>query len=182
MTNPTFSTTRAGYSDAPQGTEQVHTLIVVFEDRTGTLDRVVGVLRRKRARVLSLSLRQTETPEIVQITTQIKDSEVGIDQLVEQMRKIVDVHAVLNLGPKQAISRALVLVKVSTQTANAQEILASVQQFGATLVRTETDAIILEATGDETQLANVINALQSYSVREIARSGSAALKIETGQK
>ncbi len=40
---------RAGQADAPKGTERSHTLLVLANNEPGMVDRVVGVLRRRRA-------------------------------------------------------------------------------------------------------------------------------------
>jgi acetolactate synthase-1/3 small subunit len=175
MTNSTGIATRAGTSDAPRGTESTHTLIVLVEDRTGAIDRVVGVLRRRRARAHSLTLTQSTTPDIVRITTQIKDAEVAVDQLVAQLRKIVDVRQVLNLTNEQAVVRELALITVQAQAAGARAIIETGQQFGAFIVDITADAVVLEATGSTEKLEQLISALQPFGIREIARSGSVAV-------
>src|SRR5947208_1602559 len=114
MTNITYATTvtRTGCSDAPQGTEQVHALVIHVADRPGSVDRVVGVLRRRRAQLHSFNLSQSDTPEIVRITALVKDTKVGIDNLFEQVRRVVDVRQASHAPARQAIMREMALVSV----------------------------------------------------------------------
>ena len=95
MTN--VAVARAGYSDLPRGAEFVHVLIALVEDRPGAVDRVVGVLRRKRANTQSLSMGRSETPDVVRITALVKDLDVSVDNLAEQVRKVADVRQVVDL-------------------------------------------------------------------------------------
>jgi acetolactate synthase-1/3 small subunit len=172
MTNAVMS--RAGYSDLPRGAEAIHILIVLVEDRPGAIDRVVGVLRRKRANTQSLSVGRSEVPDVVRITALVKDSDVSVDNLAEQVRKIVDVRQVTNLTVQQAVIRELVLVKVGTTTDNVHEVIATADQFGGTVVAITLDTITFEVSGDEEKITKCIDALQAYDIREIARSGHVA--------
>ena len=169
MTNAAVS--RAGYSDLSRGTEAVHVLIVLVEDRPGAVDRVVGVLRRKRANTQSLSMGRGDAPDIVRITVLVNDFDVSVDNLVEQVRKVVDVRQATNLTTQQAVIRELVLVKVGTTADNIHEAIATAGQFGAAAVALSPDTITFEVSGSEEKISKCIDALQAYDIREIARSG-----------
>lgn len=172
MTNATIQ--RAGYSDLPRGAEAVHVLIALVEDCPGAVDRVVGVLRRKRANIQSLSMGRGDAPDIVRITALVKDSEVSIENLAEQVRKVIDVRQVTNLTTQQAVIRELVLVKVGTTADNIQEVLAVADQFGAATVSVKIDEITFEISGSEEKILKCIKAFQAYDIREIAHSGHVA--------
>src|SRR5215469_2366185 len=131
MTNTAYATTiaRTGCSDAPQGMERVHTLLVLVFDRPGAVDRVVGVLRRRRAHLQSFNLSQTETPDVVRITALVKDTKVGVDHLFEQIRKIVDVREASHALAQEAFLREMALVNVSTASASVATIMSAAQQF-----------------------------------------------------
>ncbi len=172
MTNAAMP--RAGYSDLPRGAEAVHVLIMLVEDRPGAVDRVVGVLRRKRANTQSLSMGRGDAPDLVRITALVKDSNVSVDNLAEQVRKVVDVRQVTNLTVQQAVIRELVLVKVSTTADNVHEAIAAADQFGGTAVAITPDTVTFEISGSEEKITKCIDALQAYDIREVARSGCIA--------
>src|SRR5262249_23703190 len=163
-----------GYSDLPRGAEAVHVLIMLVEDRPGAVDRVVGVLRRKRASAQSLSMGRGDAPDVVRITALVKDSDVSIDNLAEQVRKVVYVQQVTNLTAEQAVIRELILIKVSTTADNVHEAIAAAGQFGGTAVAITPDTVTFEVSGNEEKISKCIDALQAYSIREIARSGHIA--------
>src|SRR5947207_3254549 len=88
---------RPGQADAPAGTDQSHTIVVLAYDKHGALDRIIGVLRRRRAKMQAFAIGRNEFPDMARITIVMNDSEVAVEQLVEQLRKIVDVQHVENL-------------------------------------------------------------------------------------
>jgi len=167
--------TRSGCSDAPQGAEQVHSLVVLVADRPGSVDRVVGVLRRRRAQIQSFNLSQTETSDIVRITALVKDTKVGVDQLFEQVRKIVDVREAGHALAQEAFVREMALVNVSTISTSADSIISAGQSFDARVVETNSESVTLEATGTEEQVVAFIDAMRVYGICDVARSGCVAL-------
>ena len=147
---------RAGYSDLPRGAEAVHVLIVLVEDRPGAVDRVIGVLRRKRANTQSLSMGRGDTPDVIRITALVNDSDVSVDNLVEQVRKVIDVRQVTNLTAQQAVIRELVLVKVATATDNIHEVIAAADQFGGVAIAIMPDTVTFEVSGSEEKSQSVL--------------------------
>jgi acetolactate synthase-1/3 small subunit len=166
---------RAGYSDAPRGSERIHILTVIVEDRPGAIDRVVGVLRRKRAHTQSLALSPSGTPEVVRITALVKDVDVSVENLVEHLRKIIDVRQITNLTSEQALIRELALVQVNATPENQHEIIEAASQFGAAVVAATSDVLTFEVSGSEEKLARFFSVLEPFGVRDVVRSGAIAL-------
>ena len=175
MTSAHLPNERPGQSNAPQGSECSHTLVILLNDRHGALDRVVGVLRRRRAKAQTLTIGQSELPNVARITVVIEDSEVGVEQLVEQLRKVVDVRHVVNLSSEQTVARELALIKVSSTPSNSSEIIELGHLFGAHVVDATSESVTLEVTGSKVKLEKLVNELQTYGIREIARTGSVAM-------
>jgi acetolactate synthase I/III small subunit len=166
---------RAGQAEAPKGTERSHTLLVLANNEPGMVDRVVGVLRRRRAQPQTISIGQSEIANVSRITIQVNDSEVGVEQLIEQLRKIVDVRQVVNLSAEQAVARELALVKVNASAETRAEIIETGHHFGAHIVDLTQETVTLEVTGSEEKIEKLVALLQRFGVREIARTGSVAM-------
>jgi acetolactate synthase I/III small subunit len=181
MTNTPVPTERSGQSNKPQGTEQDHTLIALVEDRPGAVDRVVGLMRRRRANMHTLVLGRSELPDVVRVTVVVNDSEVGADQLVEQLRKIVDVRRVFNVTSQLAVSRELALIKVSSTPVSFNTIVELGHHFGAHAVDIASESVTLEVTGSEEKIEKLVDSLQEYGIREIARSGRVAMVRGVGE-
>lgn len=175
MNDQTITYERSGHSDIPEAQTRAHTLIVLAHDRPGAVDRVVGLMRRRRANMQGLVLGRSEAQEFVRITLMVNDSEVHVDHLIEQLRKIIDVSQVTNLTAQQALMRELALIKVSNPTEGASEIIELGDLFGAHVVDIDQETVTLEVTGSQEKIDNFISRLQKYDIREIARSGCIAL-------
>ena len=176
MTDQVAHLERSGQSDAPAGTARSHTIVVLAHDRHGALDRIVGVLRRRRAKMQAFEIGRSELPDMARITIVMNDSEVGVEQLVEQLRKIVDVQHVVNLSSEQTVARELALIKVnSSESQNAGEIIELGHLFGAHVVDVTQQTVTLEVTGSEEKVEKLVNSLQSFGIREIARTGRVAM-------
>jgi acetolactate synthase-1/3 small subunit len=183
MTTQTITPTeRSGQSNVPQGAEHAHTLVILVEDRPGAVDRVVGLLRRRRANMQTLVLGRSEQPDVVRVTIVVNDSEVALEHLVEQMRKIVDVQHVMKLTSQHAVSRELALIKVKSTPDNVYEIIEQAHLWGAHAVDMAPEAVTLEVTGSEEKIAKLVSLLQAYGIREIARSGCVVMARGVGDE
>lgn len=169
------TTDRAGYSDAPRGTERTHFLSVLVEDRPGSVDRVVGLLRRKRANARSVSLGPAETAAHVRITAQVQDSDVSVANLVEHLRKVFDVHQVTSLTTEQAVVRELALVQVNTTADNQQAAIEAAHEFGALVADVTSNTITFEVSGSTDKVARFLGHMETFGVREVARTGAVTL-------
>lgn len=167
---------RPGQADATAGTDQTHTIVVLAHDRHGALDRIIGVLRRRRAKMQGFAIGRNEFPGMARITIVMNDSEVDAEQLVEQLRKIVDVQHVENLISEQTVSRELALIKVNNNDSQySTEIIELAHQFGAHVVDVTQQTLTLEVTGSEEKVEKFVDSLKSFGIREVARTGRVAM-------
>jgi acetolactate synthase-1/3 small subunit len=171
---------RSGQSNAPQGAEQAYTLVMLVNDRPGAVDRVINMLRRRRASMQSLVVGRSELPDVVRITVNVNDSEVEFNHLLEQLRKVIDVQHIVNLSPARAIARELALVKVNSTTETCSEIIELGHFFGAHAVDVADETITLEVTGSEEKVEILVSQLHKYGIREVARTGCVAMTRGTG--
>lgn len=171
----TPSIERAGQSDAPEGAAHTYTLVISIHERPGAVDRVVGLLRRRRANMQALTIGRSEQPEVTRITAVTNDSEVAVGQLVEQIRKVVDVRQVIHLSSEQMVERELALIKVTSDTGRSHEIIELGQQFGAHVADVAPETVTLEMTGNTARVEQLLHRLQPFGIREIARTGSVAM-------
>jgi acetolactate synthase-1/3 small subunit len=124
----------------------------------------------------AFAIGRNELPDIVRITIVMNDSEVGAEHLVEQLRKIVDVQHVANLSSEQTVARELALIKVnSNESQSASEIIELGHLFGAHVVDVTQQTVTLEVTGSEEKVEKLVDSLQSFGIREIARTGRVAM-------
>ncbi len=175
MTSHAAPPTRAGQENAPKDGDRTHILVLFANDSHGVLDRIVGLLRRRRSNMQTFAIGRSELPNVVRITVVMNDSEVGVDQLVEQLHKIVDVRQVVNLSSEQAVARELALIKVNSTMALQNEIIELGHLFGAHTLDVDRETVTLEVTGSAGKIEKLVTLLQPYGIREVARTGCVAM-------
>lgn len=73
-----------------------HTLVALVRDRPAALNRAVSLFRRRGFAIEQLLVKRSEQPGVNRVTVDVDTD--NIDQLVEQLRRLVDVLTVRKLS------------------------------------------------------------------------------------
>jgi acetolactate synthase-1/3 small subunit len=156
-------------------------VVVLLEDHLVTLNRVVGLIRRRNFPVRSLSVGPTATAGVSRLTIMMQSDESGAERAVQHLQKIVGVHDAAVISPNDAVARELALVKLRPAAEQYAELLDVVQLYHATLVDESLDAVVLELTGSEAFVLSCLRALERFAIVEVARSGAVAMESGTAE-
>ena len=148
---------------------------VLLEDRWITLNRAVGLIRRRNLPVHSLAVGPTATPGLSRLTIMIHSDTATADRAVQHLQKMVGVRAAVAFPAGEGVLRELALVKVRAPHERYGELLDVVQLYNASVVDDSADAMIVELSGSEAFVLSCIRALERFGVVEVARSGTIAL-------
>jgi acetolactate synthase-1/3 small subunit len=148
---------------------------VLLEDRWITLNRAVGLIRRRNLPVRSLAVGPTGTPGLSRLTIMIHSDTATADRAVQHLQKVVGVRAAVAFPAQEGVVRELALVKVRAPHERYGELLDVVQLYNASVVDDSADAMIVELSGSEAFVLSCIRALERFGVVEVARSGTIAL-------
>ena len=152
---------------------------VLIEDRLITLNRAVGLIRRRNLPVRSLAVGPTDTPGLSRLTIMIHSDTATADRAVQHLQKVVGVRAATAFPAGEGVARELALVKVRAPHARYGELLDVVQLYHASVVDDSPEAMIVELSGSEAFVLSCIRALERFDVVEVARSGTIALGTGT---
>jgi len=78
------------------------------------------------------------------------------------------------------VERELMLLKVNANSQSRSEIIEFAQIFRARVVDVAEDSLTLEVVGDPGKMVAIVQVLNRYGIREIARTGKIALPRESG--
>ena len=148
---------------------------VLLEDRWITLNRAVGLIRRRNLPVHSLAVGPTATPGLSRLAIMIHSDTATADRAVQHLQKMVGVRAAVAFPAGEGVLRELALVKVRAPHERYGELLDVVQLYNASVVDDSADAMIVELSGSEAFVLSCIRALERFGVVEVARSGTIAL-------
>ena len=158
----------------------LHTLAALVENHPGVLTRVAGLFARRAYNIDSLSVCQTDDPELSRMTIVVDGDDQVIDQVRNQLNKLVIVHSVTDLTAESIVDRELALIRVKVSPETRAEVLQTVEIFRGRVVDMGRTNLTVELTGDVGKINAFVNAIRSYGLLELVRTGKIAiLRSET---
>ncbi|MEM9265413.1 MAG: acetolactate synthase small subunit [Cyanobacteria bacterium P01_F01_bin.13] len=157
-----------------------HTLSVLVEDEAGVLSRIAGLFARRGFNIESLAVGPAEQTGISRITMVVPGDDSVIEQLTKQLYKLINVLKVNDITEKPCVERELMLLKVNANSSTRSEIINFAQIFRARVVDVSDDSLTIEVVGDPGKMVAIVQVLDRFGVREIARTGKIALTRESG--
>jgi len=158
-------------------TTKEYIVSAIVEHRPGVLFRVSNMFRRRGFNIQSISVGPTEKREIARITITVGGDEKLVEQIVKQLRKLVEVVKVSILDPKNTVIRELALVKVAAPDYRAKtDIVNYAEIFKGRVVDVSHKSLTVEITGDPDKVDAFVNVVKPYGIKEIARTGITALQ------
>jgi acetolactate synthase-1/3 small subunit len=152
-----------------------HTLGVLVENQPGVLSRVTGLFSGRGFNIESLTVAETIDPEVSRITLVTSGNEQIMEQIIKQLRKLVNVIRVIDFREVDFVDREMALIKVKAEAATRAEALRIVDIFRGKVVDVSPTSYTIEVTGDETKIGAIIDLLQDLGIIEIVRTGKAAI-------
>jgi acetolactate synthase-1/3 small subunit len=154
---------------------QKQTIGILVENRPGVLARIVGLLSGRNFNIENITAAETHEPGITRITLVTTGDDQVMDQIVNQLRRLINVIKVTDFREKDFVDREMALIKVYAEQTNRAEILRIVDTFRAKIVDVSPHFYTLEVTGNEGKISAIIELLKGFGIVEIARTGKAAL-------
>ena len=156
-----------------------HTISVLVEDEAGVLTRIAGLFARRGFNIESLAVGSAEQLGISRITMVVPGDEQVIEQLIKQLYKLISVLKVQDISNQPSVERELMLIKVNAPASNRAEIIQIIEIFRARIVDLSEEAATIEVVGDPGKIVALIQMLNKFGIREIARTGKIALVRES---
>jgi len=152
-----------------------HTLSLLVDNEPGVLSRVAGLFSGRGFNIESLCVAETLDPKVSCITLVTSGDEKIMEQIIKQLRKLINVIKVMDLSEMESVYREMALVKVKADSSSRAEILRIVDIFRGKVVDVSSNDYTIEVTGDEKKLWAIIDLLKSFNIKEIVRTGSVAM-------
>ncbi|MHB8072672.1 acetolactate synthase small subunit [Desulfosporosinus fructosivorans] len=153
----------------------LHTLAVLVENHPGVLIRVAGLFARRGYNIDSLTVCQTEDPEVSRMTIVVNGDNQIIEQVRNQLSKLVIVHSVTDLTGESVVDRELALIRVEVSAETRSVVLQTVEVFRGRVVDMGRSNITIELTGDIAKIDAFVYAIRPYGLLELVRTGKIAI-------
>jgi acetolactate synthase I/III small subunit len=154
---------------------EAHAVSVLLEDRLITLNRAVGLIRRRNLPVRGLAIGPTATPGLSRLTIMMQSDIDTAERAVQHLEKVIGVRGAITFPTLDGVTRELALVKVRAPHERYAELLDVVQLYNGVVLDDSNDGLIVEVSGSEAFVLSCLRALERFEVVEVARSGTIAL-------
>lgn len=150
-------------------------LSVLVNNEAGVLTRVSGLFARRSFNIDSLSVAETQDPQLSRITIAATGDDYLRQQIVKQLEKLHDVRVVQVMDPERTVVRELMLIKIRASHEQRSRIQEAVSVFRAKVVDLSQDSMIVELTGEKNKVDAFFELLGAYEVTELCRTGMTAI-------
>jgi acetolactate synthase-1/3 small subunit len=155
-----------------------HILTMLVENEPGVTARVSSLFASRGYNIESICGAPTANPKMSRITiTTLSDPE-RLEQIMKQLRRLVNVIKVRDMTGKEAVKREMAMICVRAKPENRAELVRIAETFRARIIDTGQTHYILEVIGGQNKIDALIRILEPMGVKKLARSGILALYRE----
>jgi acetolactate synthase-1/3 small subunit len=158
----------AGAEQSPDRT----TLSALVKHEPGVLAETAGLFSRREFNIESLTVGPTIDDRLARMTIVIEETRPNVEQAKKQLEKRIPVISVRELQD-DAVRRELVIVKVNGE--DPDKVNAITDMYDGETLDAGARTITVEITGDEQKIDDAIDAYRQFGIRELVRTGYAAL-------
>ena len=150
-----------------------HIIAILLQNEAGALTRVAGLFSTRGYNIESLSVAPTDDPTVSRLTLVTKGSDLVIQQIVNQLNKLIDVVRVEDMTLGEHLERELVLLKLKVRPEHTDGLRGYVVRTGGRVLDPALDCFIVELTASEAEINTFIRELATRAVLlEVVRSGA----------
>jgi len=147
-------------------------LSALVKHEPGVLAEISGLFSRRQFNIESLTVGPTTDGRLARMTIVIEETRPGIDQAKKQLEKRIPVISVRELA-QDSLQRELVIVKVDGD--EPDKVNAITEMYEGRTLDAGPRTITVEITGNEEKMNAAIDAYRQFGIRELVRTGYAAL-------
>ena len=151
-------------------------LAILVDNTPGVLTHVSGLISRRAFNIESISAGYTEETDVTRINIEVSvEDKHELEQVINQLSKLIDIIKIVNLGEVDSIVRELVLLKVRANKETLKDIRNIVDVFRGKIVDISPENVVIEITGSQGKIDAICAMMAQFEIIEIARTGTIAI-------
>lgn len=152
-----------------------HTLSMFVNNQPGVLMRICQVFARRGYNIDSVVVSQGRDPRFSRLTLGISGDPAGLQQIIRQCEKLIDVIHCSEHTSADAVVKELLLVKILVQGAARTEVLQIIEHFGGKTVDLTETSMIAMIHGDSDKVDAATRLLSAFEIIETVRTGKVVM-------
>lgn len=149
-------------------------IIITVENKSGVLNRVVSLLRRRNFNIDSLTVAKTIDENYSRMTIRL---ESGVDsvQVTKHLHKLINVIKVWDYNDDEIILHESLFIKVNATRQSRAEVLQLADIFKCQVVGLTEKSITFQYSNSPEKIEEFIETMIPFGIKEIVRSGAIAI-------
>jgi len=152
-----------------------HTISVLVENKFGVLTRVAGLFSGRGYNIDTLNVAPTQDATTSRMTIVTHGDEATLDQIVKQLKKLVNTIEVRDFREGEYVDRELALVKVAVDAKTRAEVMQITDIFRAKIVDVQPKSLTVEITGNESKVEKFLDLMKTFGIQDLTRTGKVAM-------
>jgi acetolactate synthase-1/3 small subunit len=170
---PTITTTDTPVDDTHSGSG--HTLSVLVNNEPGVLMRICQVFSRRAFNIDSLVVSQGRSRCFSRMTIGITGDPSGLDQIIKQVSKLIDVIHCFEHTSEDAVTRELCLVKLKCSPSERSQALQITEHFSGKTVDLTPNSMIVMLHGSSSKIDSAVTMFSQFKIIETVRTGKVVM-------
>ncbi len=159
----------------PTPDQALHTLSIFVNNKPGVLMRITQVFARRGFNIDSLVVSQSRDDRYSRMTIGITGSSNGLEQIVKQVFKLVDVIKCQEHTTANAVVKEMLLIKFLVDSDKRTEALQIIDHFAGRGQDITPTSMIAMITGDPNKLDAAIKMFSLFEIVETVRTGKVVI-------
>jgi acetolactate synthase I/III small subunit len=155
--------------------ENSHVISVLVENKPGVLARVAGMFSGRAFNIHSLAVAPTLDSRVSRMTIVTHGNEPVTEQIIKQLRKLINVIKVQDLTKGDYVDREMVLIRTKATASKRAEVLRIMDIFRGKVVDVTPDTMTIEVSGSQGKIEAIIELLNPLGIVELMRTGMVAI-------
>lgn len=155
--------------------ETRHVISVLVENKPGVLARIAGMFSGRAFNIHSLAVAPTLDADYSRMTIVTHGNQQIIEQIIKQLRKLINVVKVQDLSSGDYVDREMILIQVRATASKRAEVLRIADIFRGKVVDVARDTLTLEVSGAQGKIEAIIELLTPMGITDLIRTGTIAL-------
>jgi acetolactate synthase-1/3 small subunit len=153
-----------------------HTISIILQNEAGALTRVAGLFSSRGYNIESLHVAPTQDNTVSRLTLVTIGSDEVIQQICNQLLKLVDVVNLVDMTEGKHFERELMLLKARLDEKSGKEFNELLEIAGARTLDDRPGSYTLELTASGPELDRFVDKVKRFAeVVTVVRSGTMAV-------
>ena len=149
----------------------IHTLSVYVSNKPGALARIAQTFSRRGYNIESLVVSPAIDGHFSRMTIGVSGAQDGLDQIIKQVVKLVDVLNCTDHTYDQAVTKEMGLIKVAVDAGGRGEALQIAEHFGCKTIDLTEEPISFQVVGNPSKIDALMEMIEKFEIIEIVRTG-----------